>query len=150
MLLLLLEPVAVKLFVSVVLLPYKCSPLKDKKMCDLCLCRDPETDWKGKNQTVVSIDQLGVHVRVLSACRQILTAEYLLGEEGCPQDLKHAAKLYLKAGQLGCAESYYNIGGFTSKGSLLKRICKTRSIILVLLQLLVGTLKQDKNSVRLS
>jgi hypothetical protein len=91
--LLLLEPVAVKLFVSVVLLPNKCSPLKDKKMCDLC--RDPETDWKGKNRTVVSIDQLGVHVRVLvlSACRQILTAEYLLGEEGCPQDLKHCRKL---------------------------------------------------------
>jgi hypothetical protein len=39
--LLLLEPVVVKLFVSVVLLPNKYSPLKDKKMCDFC--RDPGT-----------------------------------------------------------------------------------------------------------
>jgi TPR repeat protein len=39
-----------------------------------------------------------------------LAVDYARGDLGMPQDMAKANELYLRAGQLGCAEAYYNLG----------------------------------------
>merc|ERR1719183_717581 len=39
-----------------------------------------------------------------------LAGHYSAGELGLPQDYQKANELYLKAGELGCADGYYNLG----------------------------------------
>ena len=41
---------------------------------------------------------------------------YAQGVMGMPQDLAKSNKLYLKAGELGCAEAYYNLGNSYGSG----------------------------------
>ena len=45
-----------------------------------------------------------------------LAAYYREGIKGMPQDQAKANELYLKAGELGCAEAYYNLGIMYSNG----------------------------------
>ena len=46
----------------------------------------------------------------------MLAGCYRAGRYGMPQDRKKAIELYLKAGELGCAEAYYNLGVAYSQG----------------------------------
>ena len=39
-----------------------------------------------------------------------LAGYYANGEMGMPQDITKANELWLKAGELGCHEGYYNLG----------------------------------------
>ena len=41
---------------------------------------------------------------------------YATGDMGMPQDLAKANELYLRGGELGCAESYYNLGNCYRNG----------------------------------
>ena len=45
-----------------------------------------------------------------------LAVLYHTGERGMPQNVAHANELYLRAGELGCAEAYYNLGSSYDNG----------------------------------
>ena len=47
----------------------------------------------------------------------ILGGSYEHGSDGLPQDMAKANELYLKAGELGCAGAYFNLGSSYAQGS---------------------------------
>ena len=46
----------------------------------------------------------------------MLAGHYAGGEMGLPQDWLKATELWLKAGELGCAEAYFNLGNAFDNG----------------------------------
>jgi len=74
---------------------------------DLCaFCRTPPTDSDEENikrlNKLIDKGNAGAF-NMLAAC-------YIFGTHGMPQDQQKANELFLKAGELGSAEGYYNLG----------------------------------------
>ena len=73
-------------------------------LCAFCRKPAPTTDEEEVNRTEKLME--ADHA---VACYK-LGLYYTLGSMGMPQDFAKARELYLKAGELGCAEGYYNMG----------------------------------------
>ena len=97
----------------------KYQPCCGKTLCDGCIyaaykadrrqlcpfCRTPETSLEEEalqrtKKRAEGGDAYAIHN---------LGGYYFEGEMGLPQDYREAIKLWIRAGELGCAESYYNI-----------------------------------------
>jgi len=74
---------------------------------DLCaFCRTPRgtSDGEGIKRVKKLMDTNNAEAF------NVLADLYFRGEMGLPQDYEKANELYLRAGELGCAEAYYNLG----------------------------------------
>ena len=81
----------------------------------LCpFCRKPDTS-SGSEEENVRIKKL-MDVNNADAFYK-LAGCYFRGVEGMPQDMAKANELYLKAGELGCAVAYYNLGNSYYNGN---------------------------------
>ena len=84
-----------------------------KKEWDMCaFCRTPHTksDKEGTRRIKILVENGNA-----KACNA-LAGYYHYGSNGVQQDYTKANELYLKAGELGCAEAYYNLGCSYSNG----------------------------------
>ena len=81
---------------------------------DLCAyCRTPyaSSDEENINRTKKLMDKGNGRAFYL------LAGYYDRGLNGLAQDIEKANELYLKAGELGCAEAYYNLGDSYNRGT---------------------------------
>ena len=81
-----------------------------KDLCPFCRIPSPNSD----NESIGRLKKLiekgnGRAFYILAGC-------YVHGTYGMPQDRAKANELCLKAGQLGCAEAYYNLGNSYREG----------------------------------
>lgn len=92
--------------------------IKMSKGKDLCaFCRTPESRSRSLSdeETINQIKKL-MEKRNTEAFN-ILAGFYDGGDHGLPQDQRKANELYLKAGELGSAVAYYNLGDSYNRGT---------------------------------
>ena len=78
---------------------------KDKaNICPFCRTPPPKTDEEDAKRVVKLVEKGNA-----DACQQ-LAGYYAYGTHGLLQDEAKASELWLKAGELGCADAYYNLG----------------------------------------
>jgi len=80
---------------------------------DLCaFCRTPPTTSIAEEieRTKKLMDKGDAYAH------NFLAYSYALGLRGMPQDYQQSFKFYLKAGELGCTEAYYNLGASYENG----------------------------------
>ena len=80
---------------------------------DLCaFCRKPNpTSYEENTKRLKKL----IEVNNADAFSQ-LAGHYAQGIRGSPQDIAKATELYRRAGELGCAEAYYNLGDLYHNG----------------------------------
>jgi len=75
-----------------------------KDLCAFCRTPPPSSDEEQVKRLYKLMDKGNANAfDTLGAC-------YFSGTHGLPQDRQRANELYQKAGELGCANSYYNLG----------------------------------------
>lgn len=85
---------------------------------DLCaFCRTPPAT---SNKEVIKRIEKLIEVDNAEAFNH-LASVYFDGEVGYPQDTTKANELYLKAGELGCSDGYYNLGNAYENGRGVER-----------------------------
>ena len=87
----------------------------DRRLCPFC--RTPEARSEGEyvkrvNKRVDGGDAVAIHN---------LGGYYRRGDMGLPQDRDKAMELWLRAGELGCADAYYNVGHAYRRGQGVER-----------------------------
>ena len=77
---------------------------KNMKLCPFCKTPPAESDEEEINRTNKLMEKDNADAfHMLPSC-------YRNGRYGMPQDEAKANELYLKAGELGCADAYYDLG----------------------------------------
>ena len=77
---------------------------KNMKLCPFCKTPPAESDAENVERTKKLMEKGNA-----DAFKQI-AGLYADGTYGMPQDRAKANELYLKAGELGCADAYFNLG----------------------------------------
>ena len=77
---------------------------KGKDLCAFCRMPLPSSDEERLNRTKKLMDNGN------ALAFNILARYYVKGIRGFSQDYQSANELYLKAGELGCADGYYKLG----------------------------------------
>ena len=75
-----------------------------KRLCAYCRTPYAESDEEDVNKTKKLMERGNANAFYM------LASYYAQGILGLPQDEVRANELYLKAGELGCADAYYNLG----------------------------------------
>ena len=83
---------------------YAMMVIEGKNICAFCRMLPPSSDEERVNRVNKLIDKGN------SEAVNMLAGDYAEGRYGIPQDMTKANECYLKAGELGCAGAYYNLG----------------------------------------
>ena len=83
---------------------YSMMVIEGKNICAFCRMLPPNSDEERVNRVNKLIDKGNAEAF------NMLAGDYAEGRYGIPQDLQKANECYLKAGELGCAGAYYNLG----------------------------------------
>ena len=96
---------------------------KDELACAFCRAPDTVTEKESIMLVKKAVEKNNPDAtNMLASC-------YMYGEKGLPRDVTKAKELYLKAGELGCGDGYYNLANIYAKKGAEKDTRKERQYL---------------------